>query len=298
MKISEIPDDFSATLIRDGEFLSLGKTRHTLERMIVFLESAQYISEVQANPHISCVITTPGLIDNLPDHLGIMVSDSPRNTFYDLHRFLDSNTDFYWEHFETEIDPTAIVHPDAFISTRDVRIGPGSFIGPKAVILDRTIIGEDVRILPGVVLSTEGYEVRRCGNRLLSVPHAGAVRLSDGVEIFTNSAVARPIFNDYTTICCDTKIDSFVYIAHNVKIGERCRIAGLASVGGNVIIGDDVWVGPRSIISNGLRIGDEAKITIGSVVVRDVPRGGHVTGYFGVDHQRFLMNWAKTVGPR
>jgi len=296
MYISEIPDVFSANMVRDGEFLALGKTRHQLDGLMVFLESPRYLTELTANPHISCVITKPEIVDQVPQELGVLASDSPRNVFYDLHAHLNDRTEFYWKHFETEVDPTASVHTDAYVAPRDVRIGPGSVIGPRAVVLERTIIGEDVRVLPGATLSTEGYEVRRSNGRLLAVPHAGAVRLENGVHVFANSAIGRPIFNDYTVIGQDTKVDSLVLIGHNCKIGERCEIAGSAVVCGNVVMGDDVWVGPQACISNGLRIGNKAQITIGSLVVRDVAEGEHVTGFFAVEHHTFLKNWARSVG--
>ena len=35
-------------------------------------------------------------------------------------------------------------------------------------------------------------------------------------------------------------------------------------------IGDDVWIGPGAIVSNGVRVGDRATIVLGTTVVRDV----------------------------
>ena len=45
-----------------------------------------------------------------------------------------------------------------------------------------------------------------------------------------------------------------------------------------VEIGDDVRIGIRAIILKGVRIGDGASVTAGSVVTRDVPAGITVTG--------------------
>lgn len=39
----------------------------------------------------------------------------------------------------------------------------------------------------------------------------------------------------------------------------------------NVVIGNDVWIGYRTIIPNNVRIGDGAVIAAGAVVVKDVP---------------------------
>lgn len=45
-----------------------------------------------------------------------------------------------------------------------------------------------------------------------------------------------------------------------------------------VIIGNDVWVGAKSIILPGVKIGDFSIIAAGSVVVKDVPSGVLVAG--------------------
>jgi UDP-3-O-[3-hydroxymyristoyl] glucosamine N-acyltransferase len=47
-------------------------------------------------------------------------------------------------------------------------------------------------------------------------------------------------------------------------------IAASAVISGSVVIGDDVWVGPGAVISNGITIGSRAQIVIGSVVIKSV----------------------------
>lgn len=45
-----------------------------------------------------------------------------------------------------------------------------------------------------------------------------------------------------------------------------------------VVIGDDVWIGARSIILPGVRVGSHAIIGAGSIVTKDVPEWGIVGG--------------------
>ena len=45
-----------------------------------------------------------------------------------------------------------------------------------------------------------------------------------------------------------------------------------------VVIGDDVWIGPNATIFKGVHIGNGAWIGPGSVVTRDVPAGAKVSG--------------------
>jgi UDP-3-O-[3-hydroxymyristoyl] glucosamine N-acyltransferase len=100
--------------------------------------------------------------------------------------------------------------------------------------------------------------------------------------------VDRALFGGFTEIGDDTVVDNLVQVAHGVSIGRRCRIVACAAVGGSSIIGNDVWIGPNAIISSAIRIGDGARVSLGSVVIRDVPPGGRVSGNFAIDHERFM----------
>ena len=70
-----------------------------------------------------------------------------------------------------------------------------------------------------------------------------------------------------------------------VQIGARCMVASLVHIRDDdgrrtapVTIGDDVWIGKGCIIYPGVRIGDCAIISAGSVVRRHVPAYGVVAG--------------------
>lgn len=288
MRLSELPAAVALTIYRDGTFAALGKTAHALPQMLVFLESRRYLSQVTGNPNIACVITTADLAASIPEQLGVAVSERPRDAFYAVHDFLAVQTDFYWKDFPTEIAESAVVHPRAYVAPKNVRIGPGTRIEPGAIIMERCLIGKDVIVRAGSALGTEGYEFRHSDGRLKGVIHAGGLRVCDRVEIQANCAVDRPIFGDFSVIGEDTKFDNLVHVGHRVKIGQRCMLVAGAVIGGNVTIGDDVWIGPRAVISSGLKVGDRAFVTLGSVVVADVPAGQKVTGFFAIDHYRFL----------
>jgi acetyltransferase-like isoleucine patch superfamily enzyme len=81
----------------------------------------------------------------------------------------------------------------------------------------------------------------------------------------------------------EISIGNYVFIAHEVVISD-CEHAGRASVQarasrlppGNceprpVCIGNDVWIGMRSIILAGVTIGDGAIVGAGAVVSDNVP---------------------------
>jgi UDP-3-O-[3-hydroxymyristoyl] glucosamine N-acyltransferase len=288
MQLSELSSVAALKTYRDASFSALGKTAHQLPQMLVFLESRRYLSQVTGNPNISCVITKPELAGEIPEHLGVGTTAQPRDAFYLVHHFLATQTEFYWKDFPTEIAEDAVVHPRAYVAPRNVRIGRETRIEPGAVIMERCIIGDGVVVRAGTALGTEGYEFRQSEGRLRGVVHAGGLRICDRVEIQANCAVDRPIFGDSSIIGEDTKLDNLVHVGHRVKIGQRCMLVAGVVIGGNVTIGNDVWIGPRAVISSGICIGDRAFVTIGSVVVNNVAASQKVTGFFAVEHWRFL----------
>jgi maltose O-acetyltransferase len=69
-------------------------------------------------------------------------------------------------------------------------------------------------------------------------------------------------------------IGSNVRIAPNVKFhaaGHDPDDPLLMENGGDIIVGDDVWIGAGALILQGVHIGRGAVIAAGSVVSRDVP---------------------------
>lgn len=62
---------------------------------------------------------------------------------------------------------------------------------------------------------------------------------------------------------------------HVVDLSERRRFAGLPSISSDrpVVIGDDVFIGARSIILKGVTIGKGTVIGAGSVVSQSIPAG-------------------------
>ncbi|MDR0851210.1 MAG: hypothetical protein LBN36_01820, partial [Clostridiales Family XIII bacterium] len=103
------------------------------------------------------------------------------------------------------------------------------------------------------------------GDQVISVKHLGGVVIGDSC-----------------------KAADHVHVAHAVKIGYGALIAANACINGNVHIGDDAWIGPGSTLSNGITIGNHARISIGSVVTKDVGDGKTVSGNFAIDHEKFI----------
>jgi len=288
MYLSQLRSAVSITVLRDGQFNSLGLLSHDANKMLVGFYDPDYFDQLIANPHIACVITAPELAQQLPARLPVAVCNDPKTAFYQIHSYLFSQTDFYWTDFDSAISPEAFIHERAYVAPKNVRIGRGTIVEPNATILERAIIGEDVVIRAGAVLAGEGFEPKFVGGKHVIIPHAGGVLLHDRVEIQANSHIQRSVFGGFTEVGEDTKVDAFVHIGHHVRVGRRCEIAACAMLGGSTIIGDDVWIGPNATISTELRIGNGAFVTLGAVVTKDVPDGQRVSGNFAIEHSRFI----------
>jgi UDP-3-O-[3-hydroxymyristoyl] glucosamine N-acyltransferase len=287
MRLSEMNDVVSMTIVRDGEFSSLGVLSHDADKMLVVLYDPDYLSQLIANPHISCVITSSELAAQLPQQLALGICDDPRTAFYTIHLFLAKNS-FYWKDFNSEISPAACIHASAYVVPRNVRIGPGTIVEPNATIMERAIIGEGVVIRAGAVIGGDDLEAKYVNGKYVILPHAGGVLLEEGVEISNNAVIMRSIYGGFSVVGKDTKVGALAHIAHNARVGRRCFIGPCTIVCGSSTIGDDVWIGPNATISSELRVGNGAKVTLGSVVVKNIPTGGRVSGNFAIEHSRFI----------
>lgn len=298
MRLSDAAKLEPLSVERDAVFESLGTVVHRQPRMLVFVEEPKYLAAVRANDAIACVIVPPSIAPDVPSGYGLAVAEDARGSFYRLHNRLARETTFYWQDFPTEIDPTASIDEAAYVAPKNVRIGARVRIEPLAAVLERTIIGDDAVLRAGCTIGTQGFEHKRIDGEIFPVEHAGAVRFGNRVEIQANSTVDRSVFGGFTELGDDTKLDNLVHIAHNVVVGRRCLIAASAMIAGTVTMGDDVWIGPNATISSGVAIGNGASVTLGSVVTRDVPDGGRVTGNWAVPHEQFLATLRRSLkGP-
>jgi len=290
IRLRDVEPIIRVTVVRDSPFGTLGFLSDPQPEMLVFLESRDYLSEVTETREVVCVITTEPLARELPSIPGLAISPDPRRSFIALHNHLAAGTDFYGSGFPSEIDPTARIHPRAFVADRNVRIGAHTLIGPNATVMERCTIGAWVKVWPGVVLGSAGFQTARCGNDTLDMVHAGCLRIHDRVEILANAVIATAVFRQESTIGEDVRIGNLAFLSHNVQVGPRSFIGHGATVNGNVRIGANVWIGPGATLSNNITLADGAKVSLGATVNRAVLAGQRVTGMLAVDHGTMLRH--------
>lgn len=181
--------------------------------------------------------------------LKLILVDDPRREF---SKYLEE----YDPVMETEIHPSAIIGQNTVIH-------PGTKIGENVIIGDNCTIG--------------GCGFGYTGDDL--IPHKGNVVISDGVHIGSNTCIDRAVIGS-TVIGENTKIDNLVHIAHGCKVGKSCKVIASSVLCGSVELGDHVWVAPKAVIKQKVKVGSGALIGLGAIVLSDVPSNYTVKGVY------------------
>lgn len=184
-------------------------------------------------------------------------------------------------HVSSHIHDTASVHPSAHIGP-NVSIGENCVVGADSILhanvclYPNSRIGARVVLHAGVVVGVDGFGFERDpSGELNKFPHIGGVVIEDDVEICSNCTIARGALDD-TRIGQGTKLDCLVHVAHNCQVGAHSLLTAQTMLAGSVTSGDGVWFSPGSRILNGIKIGPNATIGMGAVVMSDVPEGATV----------------------
>jgi UDP-3-O-[3-hydroxymyristoyl] glucosamine N-acyltransferase len=273
-------------LRRDGSFEALGTLFDDKKHKLVSIDSEERANLAARDKSISSVVTLEELANKISAEVGVLVSNNPTTSFYEIHNKLAKESSFYGELSKSIIDSTARVHPTASIAKNSVYIGRHCRIGPNATIGEKSVLGNSVAVGPGTVVGCDPGASFEKDGVTHTIVSTGGVTILDHAEIDANCRVSRAIFGGNTVIGEYTMIDNLVTIGENVQIGRRCLLVADCAIGPNTHIEDDVWIGPKAVIRDNLTIGKEAFVAIGSVVGKDVKPGTRIIGNFVVEDQK------------
>ncbi len=178
-----------------------------------------------------------------------------------------------------------VVAPNAVIG-QNVQIGRNGFVGPNTTI-QYALVGDRCIIHAGAQIGQDGFGFTAGPKGPERLPQIGRVIIQDNVEIGANTTVDRGALTD-TVIGDGTKIDNLVQIAHNVKIGRGCIIAGHCGISGSCTLGDFVMLGGRVGLKDHLTIGSGAQIAAAAGVMDDIPAGERWAGAPAVPMRDFF----------
>jgi len=272
---------------------------------ISFLDNKKYLGQLAATRAGACLLK-PHFADAAPDALAVLVTADPYRAFVAVARALfpaalrptllfgangragsaDVHASARIEAGAT-IDPLAVIGPGAEIGAGTL-IAAGAVIGPRVAIgrdcaigagatVLCALIGDRVIIHPGVRIGQDGFGYLPSPQGHQKIPQTRRVIIQDDVEIGANTTIDRGSTRD-TVIGEGTKIDNLVQIAHNVRIGRHCLIAGQVGISGSARVGDFVMLGGKVGIADHVTVGAGASLGAQSGVMADVPAGARWIG--------------------
>ena len=281
---------------------------------ITFLNNGKY-TEISTKTKALACITSQNLSKHLPSKcLKIIVKDvlfavaQVSKLFYpkadmdypDIN--LKNSTDFKNKYTDVTFGKNVLIGDNVKIGKytnlgsnsiieSNVIIGSSCSIG-SFVVIRNSIIEDKVYIQDGSKIGIKGFGFLPSKKKNLRAPHIGKVILKEGVEIGSNCTIDRGSLND-TIIENNTFLDNQIHIAHNVKIGKNCIIAGQVGIAGSATLGDNVMIGGQAGISGHLKIGNNVKIGGGSGVLSNIPDNSQVMGYPAVSIKDFVKERKK-----
>ena len=166
-------------------------------------------------------------------------------------------------------------------------LSPAGFVSPRsriwgtAVELGKNVfIDDDVLIFlePSGASITLGNRARLMEDTHLLAGIGGNVSIGDDTNIHRGCQL-----NGYlASIQIGERVDiaarcAFYSYDHGVRPGSPIASQPLTSRG-NIVVGDEAWIGYGVIVLSGVQIGSGAVIGAGSVVTRDIPDGAIAAG--------------------
>lgn len=260
---------------------------------VSFLENPKFVKNICDNPNIIAVFVKQEHVHDIPDNIENIVVKSPKATLFTLH---NSYCKKYQHYPANVIAPSAVIHPSVSIAETGVVIGENVTIGPNTTILSGVEIGANTTIGANCVLGDDGMHVFHDLNGIQkNAIHDGWLKIGNNVNIKACVEMDKGFMGRDTIIGDECCFDNFVHIAHRVHIGAQTIIACASSIAGTTDIGKEVWIGAHCVISNRLKIGDKAKILIGSVVIDNVNGSMSVSGNFALPHDKHLLADARAM---
>lgn len=294
--LSELSARFGLELRGDGDVIiaGVGTLMAGGPNEISFLANRAYVKELP-DTRAGAVILKDSDAANCPT--SCLVADDPYLAFARVAALFDPRPAMM-----PGVHPTAVVAESAQIG-RFVAVGPhavigehcmigdGCAIGPGSVLEPECTLGEGCRLYanvslgfgvslgdrvivhPGAVIGADGFGIAFAGDHWEKVPQLGGVVIGNDCEIGSNSCIDRGAIGD-TVLEDDVRLDNFVQIAHNVRVGAHSAFAGRSGVAGSSTIGRYCLIAGGAGVSGHIEIADRTTVAATSTVFRSITQPG------------------------
>jgi UDP-3-O-[3-hydroxymyristoyl] glucosamine N-acyltransferase len=283
------------TLHGRGDILveSIAPLELAQSNQISFLSNPLYADQLHST-QAACVILSSAHLERAKQRpeLALIVCDKPYLYFAQLTQFWRTLHPVN-DPSEPLIHPSAVVHPSALVHP-SVRIGPkcviqaGVHIGPESWLKANVVvehgckIGSHCIIHPGAVIGADGFGFAPSAAGWLKIEQLGSVVIGNHVEIGANTCIDRGALGD-TVIEDGVKLDNFIQIAHNVRIGAHTAMAAFVGVSGSTKIGAHCTVAGGAGFVGHIEIADRVNIGAKAVITRSITQAGDYGGYYPFD---------------
>ncbi len=149
---------------------------------------------------------------------------------------------------------------------KDVVIGSGTTIASHCVIEGKTTIGQNNEIFSHATLGSIPQDLKFDGEDVELI-----IGDNNKIREFTLFNPGTKGGGAITKIGNGNLFMGYTHVAHDCIIGNNCIFANVATLAGHVEIEDSVVVGGLSAIHQFCKIGTQAMIGGGSIVVQDIP---------------------------
>lgn len=262
------PKDNSVMFVRE-EFMQYSSALTKCNHCLVFWPDSVAVPEEVLNCH------------------AVKLCEKPHKEY--CRFFYDNQITYLPQLEETEIVNGAYIAKGAVIG-KNCKIFPGVYIGGEVEVGDNCYIGSGTKLVGEIhignnvvirensVLGADGLSTdRNEEGKALTMPQFGSLIIEDDVQIGALTVIARGAI-DATIIKRGAKIDNSAFISHNVQVGEDTFVVGESIMFGSSSTGNRVLISGNSTIRDGRKIGNDAIIGMGSVVVKNVEDGQIVKG--------------------
>jgi UDP-3-O-[3-hydroxymyristoyl] glucosamine N-acyltransferase len=298
LTLGQIVEKLGGELIGSKEQIvnAIAPLNRAVEDEISFLSNPLYAQELDSTK-AGCVILTKEQFELARSkgenpNLAFILSDKPYLYFAYLTQLWRTLNPIH-SSVESPIHPTAVIDPTAVVQS-GARVGPYCVVGAGAVIGERTWlkstvnvahgckIGSDCILHPGVVIGADGFGFAPNQGTWVKIEQLGSVVIGNHVEIGANTCIDRGALGD-TVIGDGVKLDNFIQIAHNVRIGPHTAMAAFVGVSGSTVIGAHCTVAGGAGFVGHIEIADRVNIGAKAVITRSITQAGNYGGYYPFD---------------
>jgi UDP-3-O-[3-hydroxymyristoyl] glucosamine N-acyltransferase len=249
---------------------------------LTFLDNTKYLADLGDSSAGFCLLREEHA-ERAPEGMTLLFSPNPYKAYaLTAQAFYAKELDAAFVAPGAFVDSSAELGDNTRVDAGAV-IGPGVIVGSNCVIgngasLSHCLVGDNVRIYPGVRIGQDGFGFAPDPSGHVKVPQLGRVIIEDNVEVGANTCIDRGSGPD-TIIGAGTWIDNLVQIGHNVVLGKGCIIVAQVGISGSTKLGDFVVVGGQAGIAGHLTIGSGAQVAAKSGIISNIEAGAVVGGY-------------------